>query len=147
MTTLRNKCVIVPLLFVLAFAAQEVFAQERVAKNFPRNEFRAGAAWAPLLSSWGFFKNENMAIEKNGGDYGWSHELPYFSLSYEFYFAKWFSISGVFGGSGTFRQVKMTSESQWEREESYNIIFSVMPRFTFFTREKVRLYAALFSLS
>ncbi len=143
MKTLRNKCVIVPLLCVLSFAAQEVFAQERVAKNFPRNEFRAGVAWCPFVSSWGFFTNENVRISQDGGAYTDNCKIPYFSVSYEYYFKKWFSLSGVVGTSATYRQVKMNSEAQWEREVTGTLAFIVMPRFTFFSRDWVRLYAAL----
>lgn len=138
----RIYLVAVALLLTLCFSERSLCAQESV--SFKHNEFRIGAAGKPFLPSMAFggYYDEKIKYE-DGGVIGREHYTPVLSVSYEFYFKKWFSLAGTTGICAVWRQEKKTGRSPWTENRGGHLLFSVMPRFTYLNRSNVRLYSGI----
>lgn len=141
--SLKSIFVVLLLAVVVAVSSGErLYAQE--SDSFKRSEFRIGAAGKPFLPSMAFggYYDEKIKYE-DGGAIGREHYTPVLSFSYEFYFKKWFSLAGTTGICAVWRQEKKTSKSPWTENRGGHLLFSVMPRFTYFNRSNVRLYSGI----
>ncbi len=116
-------------------------------RDFKKNEISVGfSPYSTDLLNWTEIHINETGILENvyGERTGSRHTIPMFSVSYNSFFKRWFSLDTRLSFSGGYRNVYSGIESKYDHRnfEPYVTVME-MAQFTYLNRDWVRLYSSV----